>query len=60
MTDQMKSDIKYLILITFVIIICGLLTGCASLRDYSEWKMKKEQGCAVCCPTEFGSVFKGK
>lgn len=53
----MKQDIKYLCYITIAIIICGLLSGCASLRDYAEWKNKRDMGCGYCCPPAFGDVF---
>jgi len=57
MTEQMKSDIKFTAWTIIAIIVCTMLSGCASLRDYSEWKMQKEQGCAVCCPPAFGNAF---
>ncbi len=60
MTYQMKQDIKYLVLITIALSVCIALSGCATLRDYSEWKNKRDNGCAMCCPTEFGNVFGGK
>lgn len=59
MTYQMKQDIKYMVLITIALSICVALSGCATLRDYSEWKNKRDAGCGYCCPPAFGDVFNG-
>lgn len=57
MTKQNKEDLKYLIYIVIGIAVLTSLYGCASLRDYSEWKNKRDLGCGYCCPPAFGNAF---
>ena len=44
-------------MLAVIIMLTGFLTGCATLRDYSEWKNKRDAGCGYCCPPAFGNVF---
>lgn len=57
MTYQTKQDLKFCIMLAVIIMLTGFLTGCATLRDYSEWKNKRDAGCGYCCPPAFGNVF---
>lgn len=58
---EKKEDNSYVsgLALALIVGVCLLSCGCASLRDYSDWKVKRDNGCMMSCPAAFGDVFSG-